>query len=173
MDYLKGMASERRKQQAEWAFTLIIPAGCKINDELQTMVFGDRKEYVVDEGVNRYRDLCGTCQQALLLFLLYDLPCKSVFETHKDGRYHLHGKAISTAYELNLLRIAINETLGYAPGNLKIFDYRLYRNVGWDNYMQKDQPDCEGASQDELQDSDNEYIDGVKANVFKNYFSKR
>lgn len=114
-----------------YAITLIVPAGCKITNN------------------TRYRDLTITEQKIFLKSLMSEgiyglIPYDHVFEEHKDGRIHMHGRMIDCSAEhMRLKQVDINQLLGYSLDNKKIFYYKPETNwAGWDVYMQKhQQPD--------------------------------
>lgn len=126
--------SEKNLQRyGDWAYTLIIPAGCKI-------------------GNRRYREL-EYGEQAALLQRIIDsagLEKYTLFhEKHKDGRLHVHGTFFDTFETLmHTHQMAVNLQLGYKLDSNKIFYYREKITEGWEAYCRKEQEEIARCNRD-------------------------
>jgi len=122
----------------EVAYTLMVPAGAIVDDQGGV--------------ITRYRDLTETQQKHFLKLILSqtfeqiiekDSPTANLthnFEQHKDKRYHVHGSFYKvTSKQMEQVQLCINNIMGYALKNQKIFYYKLKNiNAGWQKYATKE-----------------------------------
>lgn len=114
----------RINKKLDWAYTLVIPAGCKI---------GDR----------RYRELASGEQACLLQRVMKAMDHEkiSIFhEEHKDGRIHVHG-TVYDMYEkdMHVHQVNVNLQFGYKLDSNKLFHYKKKQTDGWESYCRKQQ----------------------------------
>jgi len=109
-----------------FAYTLQIPAGCKVSDtrRYREMTEGEQKIYIRD-----------------LLLLATDNNENTLnYEKHKDNRVHIHGiLKVDTEIKMKFIQMKINMFLDYSLENKKIFYYKPITSIiGWNTYCNKD-----------------------------------